>query len=180
VCVLRPLEGVLDIEVNEVRRKLEQLEPGNRPPDPRPLIDDLLQTNLPELERTLRQIQERFKNAPPRPQASAPPRSPVPPIVAAVNRGSQRYTDIKAPVLAIYAFEEVQGPDGSPNRMAAEARNQMKRDQAAAFEAGVPSARVVRLDNASHHVFRSNESDVLREIDAFIRSLTKLDDKPKP
>lgn len=64
--------------------------------------------------------------------------------------------------------------------MAAEARNQMKRDQAAAFEAGVPSARVVRLDNASHHVFRSNESDVLREIDAFIRSLTKLDDKPKP
>ena len=173
-------KGFLDIEVNEVRRKLEQLEPGNRPSDPRPPIDDLLQTNLPELERTLRQIQERFKNAPLRPQAAAPPRPPVPPIVAAMNRGSQRYTDIKAPVLAIYAFEVVQGPDGSPNRMAAEARNQMKRDQAAAFEAGVPLARVVRLDNASHDVFRSNESDVLHEIDAFITSLTKLGDKPKP
>src|ERR1700730_7141453 len=55
-------KGFLDIEVNEVRRKLEQLEPGKRPPDPRPLLDDLLQTSLPELERTLRKIEEHFKN----------------------------------------------------------------------------------------------------------------------
>jgi non-heme chloroperoxidase len=58
-------KGFLDIEVNEVRRKLEQLELGKRPPDPRGLLNELLQTNLPELERTLRQIQERFRNAPP-------------------------------------------------------------------------------------------------------------------
>jgi pimeloyl-ACP methyl ester carboxylesterase len=45
-------KGFLDIEVNEVRRKLEQLEPGKRPPDPTRLLDELLQTNLPELERT--------------------------------------------------------------------------------------------------------------------------------
>jgi len=173
-------KGFLDIEVNEVRRKIEQLEPGKRPADPRRLLDELLRTNLPELERTLRQIEEHFKNSPPQPQASAPPRPPIPPIVAAMNRGSQRYTDIKAPVLAIFAFEPVQGPDGSPNRVAAEARNQMKRDQAAAFEAGVPSARVVRLENASHDVFRSNEADVVREIEGFIKSLPNLGDKSKP
>lgn len=57
-------KGFLDIDVNEVRRKLEQLEPGKRPQDPRSLIDELLQTDLPNLERTLRQIDERFKNAP--------------------------------------------------------------------------------------------------------------------
>ena len=30
-------KGFLDIDVNEVRRKLEQLEPGKRPQDPRSL-----------------------------------------------------------------------------------------------------------------------------------------------
>jgi pimeloyl-ACP methyl ester carboxylesterase len=171
-------KGFLDIEVNEVRRKLEQLEPGKRPADPRRLLEELLQTSLPELERTLRQIQERFKNAPP-PQRAAQPRPQVPPIEAAIYRGSQRYTDIQAPALAIYAFEALPRPDGSPARAAAEARNQMKRDQAAAFEGGVPSARVVRLENASHDVFRSNESEVLREIDDFIRSLPKPGDTSK-
>jgi pimeloyl-ACP methyl ester carboxylesterase len=83
-------KGFLDIEVNEVRRKLEQLEPGKRPPDPRRLLDELLQTSLPELERTLRQIQEHFKNAPPQPQAPPQPRPPIPPIVAAMSRKSQR------------------------------------------------------------------------------------------
>ena len=53
-------------------------------------------------------------------------------------------------------------------------------DQAAAFEAGVHSARVVRLENASHDVFRSNESEVLREIDDFVRSLPKRGGSPKP
>jgi pimeloyl-ACP methyl ester carboxylesterase len=173
-------KGLLDIEVNEVRRKLAQLEPGKRPQDPRSLIDELLQTDLPELERTLRQIDERFKGAPPQPPASAQQARPaIPPIVAAMNRGSQRYTDIRASVLAFYAFEPVSGPDGSPARAAVEARNQMKRDQAAAFQAGVPTARVVRLDNASHDVFMSNESDVLREMDEFIRRLPKASGSPK-
>lgn len=128
-------KGFLDIEVNEVRRRLEPLEPGKRPADPRRLLDDLLQTSLPELERTLRQLQERFKNTP---QTKAPtqPRPQLPPVEAAIYRGSQRYADISTPALAIYALEALTGPDGSPARAAVEARNQMKRDQAAAFEDG--------------------------------------------
>jgi non-heme chloroperoxidase len=173
-------KGFLDIEVNEVRRKLAQLEPGKRPQDPRSLVEELLHTDLPELERTLRQIDERFRNAPPQPPASAQQaRPPIPPIIAAMNRGSQRYTAIRAPVLAIYAFEPVSAPDGTPARVAVERRNQMKRDQAAAFQAGVPSARVVRLENASHDVLESNESDVLREMNDFIKNLPKADGNPK-
>lgn len=137
------------------------------------MVDELLETNLPELERTLRQIQQHFKDVPPQPQASAQPAPAIPPVVAAIGRGSQRYTDIRGPVLAIYAFEAIRGPDGSPARAAAEKRNQMKRDQAAAFEAGVPSAQVVRFDGASHNVFESKEADVLREMNDFIRSLPK-------
>jgi non-heme chloroperoxidase len=172
-------KGFLDIDVNEVRRKLEQLEPGKRTQDPTRLIDELLQTDLPNLERTLRQIDERFKNAPPQPPASTQQaRPPMPPIVAAMMRGSERYTDIRVPALAVYALEGVSGPE-APARKAVEARNQMKRDQAAAFQAGVPSARVVLLENASHDVFQSNESEVLREMNEFIKSLPKPGDHPK-
>ncbi len=166
-------KGDLFIEVNEVRRRLEQLEPGNMPQDPKPLIDELLEASIPELERSLRRIQERLKEDPPRPDAPARPRPSVPPIEieAAIGRGSQRYTDIRAPVLAIYALQPVRGPTGSSARAAGEARNQMKLDQAAAFQSGLPSARVIRFDDASHYVFRSNEADVLREMNDFISSL---------
>ena len=43
--------------------------------------------------------------------------------------------------------------------------------QARAFEAGVPSARVVRIPNANHFLFLSNEADVLHEMRAFLAGL---------
>jgi len=43
--------------------------------------------------------------------------------------------------------------------------------QAKALQAGVPSAHVVRLAGADHSVFRSNESDVFREMTAFLAGL---------
>ena len=55
----------------------------------------------------------------------------------------------------------------------------MKRDQAAAFQAGVPSARVVRMENAGHDIFQSNESEVLREIGDFTQGLPKPGDRPQ-
>jgi hypothetical protein len=42
---------------------------------------------------------------------------------------------------------------------------------AKAFEEGLPSARVIWLAHADHYVFRSHESDVLREMNSFIASL---------
>ena len=56
--------------------------------------------------------------------------------------------------------------NNSPTALAAaEARDTaITGAQAAAFEGGVPSARVVRLPHASHSLFISNEADVLREI----------------
>jgi non-heme chloroperoxidase len=35
----------------------------------------------------------------------------------------------------------------------------------------VPSAHVVRMPNADHYVFLTNEADVLREMNAFIAAL---------
>lgn len=42
---------------------------------------------------------------------------------------------------------------------------------AKAFEKGLPSAKVTWLAHADHFVFRSNEADVLREMNAFINGL---------
>jgi non-heme chloroperoxidase len=42
---------------------------------------------------------------------------------------------------------------------------------AKAFETGLLTAKVVRIAHANHYVFRSNEADVLREIDAFVGGL---------
>jgi RimJ/RimL family protein N-acetyltransferase len=43
--------------------------------------------------------------------------------------------------------------------------------QARAFQAGVPSARVIRLPHANHAIYMSNEADVVREMRAFIKQL---------
>jgi hypothetical protein len=43
--------------------------------------------------------------------------------------------------------------------------------QIRAFKKGVPAARVVSLPDAHHYVFLSNGPDVLREMNAFLRSV---------
>lgn len=163
--------GHLNIEVNEARRRLEQLRPGKMPRDPKLLIRELLETSLPELEKSLRQLQRNLEAVPLPPAASPRPGAAIPPVLQAIKAGMQRYTDIRAPILAIYALQPIQGPAGSTARAESEAGKQMTTAQAEAFETGLPSARVVRLPNASHRVFQSNEADVLREINAFISSL---------
>ena len=87
----------------------------------------------------------------------------------AIKAGLQEYTDIKVPALAIYVLPP-ESPDNDPAARAL--RDRVVADtmaQASAFEAGVPSARVVRLPNAEHYVFLSNEADVLREMRAFLK-----------
>ena len=79
------------------------------------------------------------------------------------------------PILAIYAVPHDLGPlagNDPAARAAREAEDQeLTGVQAAAFEKGVPSARVVRIPHADHYVFRSNEADVVREMNAFLASL---------
>ena len=95
----------------------------------------------------------------------------------AIVAGEQKYTDIRCPILAIFAVPHNLGSafqDDPVARAAAEATDEIwTRAQARAFETGLPSAHVVRLPNASHFVFQSNEADVLRAMKAFIENLPK-------
>jgi non-heme chloroperoxidase len=94
-----------------------------------------------------------------------PPPGTAPPVVEAIHAGMQKYDTIPVPILAIYA---------APHREAAswgDPEDKITLAQASAFEKGLPSARVVRLPNAGHVLYRTNEADVLREMYAFISGL---------
>lgn len=94
----------------------------------------------------------------------------------AIMAGEQKYTNIPVPVLAIYALphDMRQFSTNDPKAVAAfEARDDFTTGaQAKAFETGIPTAHVVRLPRANHFVFFSNEADVLREVNAFLVSLS--------
>jgi non-heme chloroperoxidase len=166
--------GDFMIDSLDLQKKLQALQPGKGPRDQKELIRQLLQTDLPQFEKDLRERQKDLQAMPAAllaTQSSAPMPAPAQAIIA----GEQKYTDIHVPVLAIYAVPHSLGPNSKIDpaaRAAFEARNAVTTEaQAKAFESGIPSARVVRLAHANHYVFLSNEADVLREVNAFLSSL---------
>jgi non-heme chloroperoxidase len=153
----------------ELQRKLQQLTPGGGQGQNPALVRDLLQTNLPQLEKDL---QEQLKIP------SAPPAVPVPVLTGATRAiidGQQKYTKIPVPILAIFAVPHDLGPLGTTTPEARAAQTALDEAlvgaQATAFERGLPSARVVRVPHANHYVFLSNEADVLREMETFLGGL---------
>jgi len=162
--------GDLRIDLVDLQKKLEQLQPGKGPQDARHLIEELLATTLPGFERDLKEMQKNLPEAPP----AQPTPAQLPLITQAIMTGMRKYTDIRVPVLAIYAVPHATGLPFKDDaaRAAADARDEATTGaQAKAFESGVPSARVVRLPHANHYVFFSNEVDVLREMNAFLGNL---------
>jgi pimeloyl-ACP methyl ester carboxylesterase len=80
--------------------------------------------------------------------------------------GSQHFTEIPVPALAIYASpHDVMTGDFEKFDEA------MTERQARAFERGVRQARVIRWPHASHYLFIAQERDVLREVTAFLGTL---------
>jgi non-heme chloroperoxidase len=155
-----------------------QLVPSPKRPSPTP--DDLASfssfrlwvkrtrgINMPEAE-----IRQAFQS---RPDGGVGELSGQSNVSSLIQAGEQKYTDIRVPVLAIFADPQDDGPymNSDPTARAAfEASDMVVAEaQAKAFENGVPTARVVRLAHANHDVFMSNEADVLREMRAFIASL---------
>ena len=107
------------------------------------------------------------------PDGSVGKPSTPPGISQAIYAGEQKYTDIRVPVLAIFAVpHDLRAYVAPPALATFEARDGARTEaQVKAFERGVPSAHVVRLPHANHFVFLSNEADVLREMNVFLGSL---------
>ena len=79
------------------------------------------------------------------------------------------------PVLAIYADPHTFGNlyQDAPAKLVALVADDMATvsAQADAFQAGVPSAQVIRIANADHFIFRSNEREVIQDMTTFIAKL---------
>jgi hypothetical protein len=112
-------------------------------------------------------------------QPAKPREFPGSQMFMAIMTGSNRYTAIPVPALAIFALPHVQESwiDKSTDPAVREAArayftaiDALTETQARVFERGVPGARVVRLKGA-HYIFLSNESEVIRELSAFLAGL---------
>jgi non-heme chloroperoxidase len=170
--------GDLHLDMIDVRNKIEQLLPdGGDPSGPIQLTEALLAA-LPQLEKELQdQVKLQQAVAPPTPDPSLPPDAhpTTASAFAAIVSGEHKYTEIRVPSLAFFAVPHDLSRvfPGDPARHAAVAAADLERQTrlANAFEAGVPSAKVIRLPNADHYIFRSNEAEVLRAMNDFLGKL---------
>ena len=93
----------------------------------------------------------------------------------AIVDGEQKYTDIRVPILAIYAVGHRLGPYADKDPVARDAglARDEANDEAIAdgFQKGLPSARVIQIHHTYHYIFITNEADVLREMRAFLSTL---------
>jgi non-heme chloroperoxidase len=167
-------EGEPVVDVIQVRRELTKLLiPTNPIAERKAIVSHMLDVSLPRLEKDLAAIQKQMQSMPA--NAPGPPDTPQVRISAAIMCGVQSYSGVKIPVLAIFAVPHAMPPQPNADEAAQKARiaEDLARTgaQADAFQAGNPTARVVRLPNADHFVFRSNEADVLREMNTFLSTL---------
>ncbi|MGH8143427.1 MAG: alpha/beta hydrolase [Steroidobacteraceae bacterium] len=166
--------GDLTVDLADLQKQLLQLTPGQGPQDPGALIQDLLDRSLPRFINDLKARQTELQVTPAFLKA-AQGSALLAPAVQAIKAGQQKYSAINVPILAFFAEPHALGfpPNPDPNAYAAYRAwmDEYARTQAAAFERGLPSAHIVRLPHASHYIFRSNEADVLREMNAFVAAL---------
>jgi non-heme chloroperoxidase len=160
--------GQIMLDALKLQEMLPQIVPGKIPSDvPKSLNEILEQLKLVEKE-----IVEYLPLLPPSPTVPGPRPDP-PPYLYAIFSGQESFPTIHAPALVIFAVPHDFGPtDHSAAREKLEARDlRVTEDQVKAFETQVPTAHIVRIPHASHYVFRSNEQEVLKEMDAFISTL---------
>jgi pimeloyl-ACP methyl ester carboxylesterase len=101
---------------------------------------------------------------------------------AGIAKGMKKYETIPVPALVIFAVPHSPGAWIKTNSDPAvqeaaksfgELEMHLTERQAKAIEDAMPTARVVRIANAHHVIFLSNEADVLREMGAFFDGLGK-------
>jgi non-heme chloroperoxidase len=95
---------------------------------------------------------------------------------AAIFKDGEHFTSpIHLPILAIMGYPQSKGPGFHPdtpkNIAAAAAADAGQARQIDAFERGQPTARVIRIANAHHYIFLSNETQVLAGMNKFLDSL---------
>ena len=166
--------GDLTIDYDTLRRQLEQLTALQPWKDRKQLLNEIAE-NLPRFEKELGPYRERMAAIPD--NAPAMPDTPAVRVDIAIFRGEEKFGGVKCPVLAIYADPHSFGDQfkGNPEALkTAQAKDKAETSaQADAFQKGNPQATVLRIADADHFIFKSNEAEVLKAMNAFIASLPR-------
>ena len=165
------------VDSAELQKKLEQM-PAAFALNSKQITQDIL-ASVQQLEKCLRDQQEYLKEVPEKPKSFIEKSKEFDPTPALrILGGLRKYKDIRVPILALYASprsaQEVSLSGFS--KATAEYIAARQAAQANAFEKGVPSAHVVRVAQATHFMFMTNESDVIREMEQFIGKLSSPND----
>jgi len=168
-----PATGDPQVDADTVQHQLDQLAiPGGTPEQRKYIVQQLLQTSLPQLQKNLREDSKNLQSAPdlaPGASATWQPSPPWSPAAQAILQGEQKFTDIKCPVLAIFANPHLLPPNADD---AAKAKDLAETSaHANLFQSRIPGATIVRIPNGSHYIFLTSESDVLAAISGFLAKL---------
>jgi non-heme chloroperoxidase len=165
--------GDQSVDAAQVQSDLARLTPFLPAADERKLIDQMLATDLPALQRDLEHSRKLLDSMP---EPPVPAASVETQVVSAIIHGVRKFSTVHCPVLAIFALPHDLGPMGSS--LKPEQRAALEADdadttsaQVTAFEKGNPNAKVIVLAHASHAVFNSNEAEVLKAIKEFAETL---------
>ncbi len=162
------VHGDLILDTLDLKKRLDALEAGTA--ENRQFMGELL-ASVSQLEKDLEQSAKQMAALPDPP---APP-GPPPAFIMAIIMGTRKYTEIHVPILAIFACPHNLGsafPDNYAAKAALQANDLAECSaQADALQSGIPTAIVVRLKNADHYIFKSNEVDVLAAMNAFLAKL---------
>lgn len=157
-----------------LRRDLEQLASirSMSIEERKSLLNNLVEM-LPRFEKDLPSIRQLVDATPA--SEPEPPDTPEERIEMAIQLGEQEFGRLKCPVLAISAVPHSFGNrfKNNPSALkAAQSRDEARTTALAdAFQKLNPQATVLRIKNASHAIFISNEAEVLRAMNAFIATL---------
>jgi len=91
-----------------------------------------------------------------------------------IMNGEQKYKAVKLPVLAIEAVPKNMGNQAGsdPAKLVADKAINTSEElkQLDAFQAGNPLARIIKIPNAYHYIYLSNEAEIIKAITEFIKT----------
>ncbi|HEX4049759.1 MAG TPA: alpha/beta hydrolase [Steroidobacteraceae bacterium] len=162
-----PPDVDLEVDVDQLQRKLTQIVSA----DDIPTRVELFNESASELVQVRNDLQAQEGEV----QAGGgkPAQLAANPINTAILAGMDKFTQVNAPILAIYADPHagIPVPTGTSKAEATGRDKASVEAQIAALTRYNPSAQIIRLPNAVHYVFISNEAEVLKDVQTFIDTL---------
>ncbi len=159
-----PIHGEFPNDVFHLERNFLWLASAQGAAEQKAVELKLLNEDLPRIQRDIeRELKYSQKLEALPPASPMPDLTQAPEISRAISEGLQNFSVIHCPLLVLFAKPGNSESDAHDREEIAE--------QAGAVQAANPSARIKLLANGRHDIFRSNEAEVLSEIDAFILNL---------